>query len=200
MMITVLTLSIVLPTSTNIISQQQAAAQTNDDSNFKLYENPTYGIQIQYHFDWTIKEGDEDIDDDVTDIVSFVATVRNDSETYEPYFDISYTSVDIPLSSNVNENLNQYLTTTINDYNDTLNDFEVIESSTNSVLGGLPAYKLVFTYVDDDIYYERMEIGTIIGDKVYFVTYESEEEEQYSDYLPTIQKMIDSLKVNASNN
>lgn len=200
MIITVLTLSIVLPTLTNIISQQQAAAQTNYDSNFKLYENPTYEIQIQYPFDWTIKEGDEDIDDDVTDIVSFVATVSNDSETYEPYIDISYTSVDIPLSSNVNENLNQYLTTTINDYNDTLNDFEVIESSTNSVLGGLPAYKLVFTYVDNDIYYERMEIGTIIGDKVYFVTYESEEEEQYSDYLPTIQKMIDSFKINASNN
>ena len=85
MIITVLTLLIVLPTPTNIISQQQeASAQTNDSSTFKLYENPTYGIQIQYPSDWGIDEGDIEPDDDVTDIVLFLAPVRNDSETYTP--------------------------------------------------------------------------------------------------------------------
>jgi hypothetical protein len=98
--------------------------------------------------------------------------------------------------------LNEYLTTTINDYNDT-QDFKVIESNTNSsILGGKPAYKLVFTDVDDDNnYYKSMEIGTIIGDKIYFVTYDAEgEEERYSDYLPTVQKMIDSLNITTSDN
>ena len=52
----------------------------------------------------TIEEGDvdSDDDDDVTDIVSFVAPVRNDSETDEPYLDISYIPIDSPLSSNIN--------------------------------------------------------------------------------------------------
>ena len=196
MIITVLTLSIVLPTPIDMISQQQeASAQTNDNNTFKLNENPTYGIQIQYPFNWRIDEGDVDSDDAVTDIVSFVALIGNDSETDGPSL---YMSIDNQ-SSNLNENLNEYLTTLIDDYNDT-EDFEVIESNTNSTLAGKLAYKLVFTDVyDDDINYESMEIGTIIGDKVYIATYEAEEE-QYSDYLPTVQKMIDSLKINASNN
>ena len=181
MMLTVLALSIVLPTPTNIISQQQEAlAQTDDNSTFNLYENTTYGIQIQHPSDWEIDEGDVEPDDDVTDIVSFFAPIGNDSETDGPSL---YISIDNQ-STNLNENLNEYLTTTINDYNAS-EDFEVVESNTNSTLAGYPAYKLVFTDVDDDINYESMEFGTIIGDKVYFATYEAEEE-QYSDYLPTV--------------
>jgi hypothetical protein len=41
-----------------------------------------------------------------------------------------------PLSSNLSENLDEYVTTTINDYNDTLKDFKVIESNTNSSILG----------------------------------------------------------------
>ena len=43
-----------------------------------------------------------------------------------------------------------------------------------------------------------MEIGTIIGDKVYFIEYAAEEE-QYSDYLPTLQKMMDSFRLDDTN-
>ena len=95
--------------------------------------------------------------------------------------------------------MNEYLTTTTNDYNDTLKDFKVIESNTNSILACYPAYKLVFTEIEDDINYKSMEIGTIIGDKGHFVTYEAEEA-QYLYYLPTVQKMIDSLRIDTSNN
>jgi hypothetical protein len=44
-----------------------------------------------------------------------------------------------------------------------------------------------------------MDIGTIIGDKVYSLSYVVQRE-QYSDYLPTVQKMINSLKITTSNN
>jgi eukaryotic-like serine/threonine-protein kinase len=190
-------------TTTNIIiyrQQQEALAQSNDDDNnnntFKLYENITYGIKIEYPSNWTIEEeGDED-SDNVIDVVSFFAPVRNNSETVTPSL---YITIDNP-PLNLIENLNEYLRTTINDYNDS-QDFQVIESNTNSsTLGGYPAYKLVYTDVDEDnINYKDMEIGTIIGDKVYLVTYDAAEEE-YSVYLPTVQKMIDSLKITTSNN
>jgi hypothetical protein len=39
-----------------------------------------------------------------------------------------------------------------------------------------------------------MEIGTIIGDKVYYIKYIAEEE-KYSNYLPTIQMMINSFEI-----
>jgi hypothetical protein len=43
-----------------------------------------------------------------------------------------------------------------------------------------------------------MDIGTIIGDKVYLLSYTAQRE-QYPDYLPTVQKMINSLNITTSN-
>jgi hypothetical protein len=198
-MIALLMLSVALPIPTNIIhhhqQQQVAVAQTNDDDNnntFKLYENATYAIHIQYPFNWTIEEGDAYPDDGYTDIVSFFAPVGNDPESEVPSLYISIDS----LSSNRNENLSEYLTTTINDYYSDSEDFKVIESNANSILGGKPAYKLVSTDVyDDGTIYKSMEIGTIIGDKLYLLSYEAEDEKQFSEYLPIIQKMIDSFRI-----
>ena len=39
-----------------------------------------------------------------------------------------------------------------------------------------------------------MEVGTIIGDKAYSVQYIADAP-RYTDYLPTVQKMIDSLVI-----
>ena len=55
--ITVLTLSVALYTNTIIHQQQEAFAQTNDNT-FESYENPTYGINIQYPSNWRVDEGD----------------------------------------------------------------------------------------------------------------------------------------------
>lgn len=190
--ITVLTLSVDLHTNT-IIHQQEAFAQTNDNT-FKRYENPTYGINIQYHSDWRADGGDIYAGDYVTDIVSFIAPIRNNTEAYAPSLSISIDNI----PPNLNENQNEYLSRIITDYSDTYEDFNVIEYDTDSILSGKPAYKIVFTNEEDGIDYKNMEVGTIIEDKVYFVTHYAEEEEQYLDYLPTIQKMISSVKMTKS--
>jgi hypothetical protein len=39
-----------------------------------------------------------------------------------------------------------------------------------------------------------MEVGTIIGDKAYSVQFIADAP-RYSDYLPTVQKMIDSMQI-----
>ena len=196
--IAVLTLLAAVPITTDattiIQQEEQDLAQTNIDNSFKKYQNPDYGINIQYPSNWRVDEGDVYADDYVIDIVSFIAPVTSDSEAYSPSLSIS---IDNP-PPNLNENLNEYLARITNDYGDTLKDFEVIESDTNSILDGKPAYKLVSTDVEDDIDYKSLEIGTIIGDKVYFVTYYAEEE-QYSNYLPTVQKMISSFQLVDSN-
>ena len=44
-----------------------------------------------------------------------------------------------------------------------------------------------------------MDIGTIIEDKVYSIRYAAEKE-QYSNYLPVVQKMINSLNITTYNN
>jgi hypothetical protein len=203
--ITVSMLLVALPIRTNtIIHQQQlrqALAQANDNNNknnnsFRIYENPAYGIQIQYPSTWIIYAGDMFSGDDAIDIVSFLGPVKSDTKAHAPSLYISIISLPPP---DLNLNLNEYLTRITNDYKAKLKEFKVIESDTSSILAGKPAYKLIFTDEEDEIYYKTMDIGTIIEDKVYFLSYVVQRE-QYSDYLPTVQKMIDSLKITTSNN
>jgi eukaryotic-like serine/threonine-protein kinase len=219
MMIIIITVSMLLValpnrTNTTIHQQRQALAQENDDDNnknnnknknnsFRTYENPAYGIQIQYPSTWIVYADDvfsdnDDNNDASIDIVSFLGPVKSNKEAYAPSL---YISIDNPPSpSDLNLNLNEYLTRITNDYEAGLKEFKVIESDTNSsILAGKPAYKLVFTDEEDEIYYKTMDIGTIIGDKVYSIRYAAEKE-QYSDYLPTVQKMINSLNITTSNN
>ena len=56
------------------------------------------------------------------------------------------------------------------------------------------AHKIVFT-ATDSIKHERkaMQIWTVKGDNAYLITYKAEPG-QYSKYLPTIQKMVDSFQ------
>jgi hypothetical protein len=62
------------------------------------------------------------------------------------------------------------------------------------IFGDNPAYKLVYTDKEDDINYKTMEIGALVGDKVYFIEYFAEEN-YYSKYFPTIQEIIESVEV-----
>ncbi len=140
-----------------------------------------------------IPKGRRYADDYITDVVALLAPVRSNSEEYTPSLSISIDN----LPPNQNPTLNEYLDQTINAYYETLQEFRVMEFDTDSTLSGKPAYKLVSTDVEDGIDYKNLEIGTIIGDKVYFVTYDAEEE-QYYDHLPIIQKMIGSLRIMSS--
>jgi hypothetical protein len=176
------------------------STQVNDNSNtFKTFEQPNYGIQILYPSNWRIYVSNYPGEIFHTDdIVSFLAPVSADSEADRPSLIISYISTN-NRSSYLNLNLYGYVTKATKGYDNIYTDFKVIESSINNILAGKPAYKLVFTNVKHDINYKSMEIGTIVGDKIYSVTFTAEEKE-YSVHLPTIQKMISSLKITAFNN
>lgn len=85
--------------------------------------------------------------------------------------------------------MTQYANDSISDLNQSLDDFKLIESTTNNVLAVLPAYKSIFTCMDENTIYEDMEIGAIKGDKAYILTYEAGMNE-YDKYLPIIQELI----------
>jgi hypothetical protein len=79
-----------------------------------------------------------------------------------------------------------------------LHAFKLLELSTNSsILAGKPAYTLIGTYHPSAGLQKLMETGTIIGDKAYVVQYIADAP-KYSDYLPAVQKMIDSLLIKKS--
>jgi S1-C subfamily serine protease len=167
-----------------------SAATTSD---ILTYQNSAFGIRIQYPANWTKDEQDFDPNDGVTDIVVFSSPLENRLDRYSENLGISMDRL-----SNQDMTLEEYITSLITDYNETLTDFNLIESNTSTTLGGednnRPAYRLLYTDKEDDANYKTMEIGTIIGDRVFFINYVAEEE-KYSNYLPNIQMMINSLQI-----
>jgi hypothetical protein len=166
-------------------------------SNILTYQNSPYGISIQYPANWTKNEKDYDPNDNITNIVSFSSPLTNRFDNYSETLLISIKGL-----SNQSMTLKEYATSLITDYNKTLTDFKVIESNTNITLAGAnnsPAYGLIYTDREDGINYKTMEIGTISGDRIYFIDYIAEEK-QYSNYLPTIQMMTNSFEINKNYN
>jgi S1-C subfamily serine protease len=168
---------------------QLSSATASTTSDILTYENTSYGIRIQYPANWTKDEQDFDPSDGITDIVSF-------SSPFENRLDIYSENLGIHLESLTDQNmtLEEYANLLITRYNETLADFNLIESNTSTTLGGNPAYSLIYTDKEDDTNYKSMEIGTIIEDRVYFIDYIAEED-NYSHYLPIIQMMINSLEI-----
>jgi len=161
-----------------------------EDEDLRSFENNSYGIKIQYPANWTKDEEDLDPTDPITNIVTFSSPFDSRLDQYSETFGISIENL-----TDTNMTLEEYADSLIANYNETLTDFKLIESNTNSTLAGSnPAYRLVYSDREDDTNYKTMEVGTIIGDKVYFIEYIAEEE-NYSDYLPIVYTMADSLEI-----
>jgi hypothetical protein len=164
-----------LLSSTSLTNQQYQTitiAQTSDT--FRIYENPTYGIQIQYPSDWG----------------------RLDLSFLQDSADIDfYPLSDISLAKNLkiqvenlpfhNMTLEEYTNTQINPTEENL-----LESNTTT-LADIPGYKIVFTSIEG---LKTMQVWTIKDDKAYIITYVAQEED-YENDLQIAQKMIDSFEI-----
>jgi eukaryotic-like serine/threonine-protein kinase len=152
---------------------------TTASAGFLMYENPTYGISMQYPSDWRISESN----DHTTQIVEF------DTPSAGSLI-VTIVKLDKP-----NYNLKQFLDEKIQELN--IYTDQVEESTTNAILANQPAYSLIYT--DTTTWDKVKEVGTIIGDKVYILTY-STNIQNYSTYLEIVDKMIDSFQItNISN-
>ena len=161
--------------STSLTNQQHQTITIAQTSNtFRIYENPTYGIQIQYPSDW----GRLDL--------SFL----QDSADID-FYPLSDTSLAKNLKIQVenlpfhNMTLEEYTNTQINPTEENL-----LESNTTT-LANIPGYKIVFTNV---VGLKTMQVWTIKDDKAYIITYVAKEED-YENDLQIVQKMIDSFEI-----
>jgi serine/threonine-protein kinase len=149
------------------------------------YVNSTYGIKLQYPSSWDNEENGTR-QDTGTDVVTFSPPAIN-----------SNASLDISIDDISDEKgiaLSQYANNGISDLKQSLKSFKLVGLSTNNVLAGLPAYKSIYTYADQNTIFKDMEIGAIKGDKAYILTYEAGMNE-YDKYLSIIQEMINSFQI-----
>jgi hypothetical protein len=158
--------------------------------NFSTYENSSYGLQMLYPSDWKIVDGRDD-NDGIIEMSGFVSP-------FEDRFDRYKERVWLYLDNAPNENmtLEEYTNEVISHYNESLQDFHLLDNDTDSmILAGYTAYRLVYTStLEDGTINKQMEIGTKIGDKVYYLTYYAEEE-KYHNFLPVIHDMINSFEI-----
>ena len=162
------------------------------ESNFLTYTDFDFGVQIKYPQDWEIEEqGANDASDGAGDFVGFYSPLENRLDDYQERL---WLSVDDLHGENMT--IEEYTAEVINHDNETIRNFQLLDSDTDSIiLDGYPGYKIVSTQtLDNGRVVKQMEIGTIIGDKVFFLTYYAEED-KYEDYLPVIQDMIDSFEI-----
>lgn len=77
-----------------------------------------------------------------------------------------------------------------------------IEQQSNFTIAGNPAHKVVYNTTTSSMGQKvpplkKMEVWTIKNTKVYDITY-SASSSRYNDYLPTIQKMLDSFRIGST--
>ena len=156
-------------------------------ANLLTYQNSTAGITLQYPSNW-VKQENGTRQDTQTDLVTFTPPTINSNASLDITVD--------DITDSMGTTLAQYASDEIGSLKQQFasNDFKLIESKSSIILAGLPAYRIVYTSVDQNTTTKDMEIGAIKGGKVYLLTYEAGPNE-YDKYLPIALKMIDSFKL-----
>jgi hypothetical protein len=157
-----------------------AATLTN---NLLTYQNPTYGITLQYPSSWEKIEypriGLAAVGNDL--VANFLAPLVNASDHWREHFMIQV--------------LNQ-------------TQAKKLIPQSDTSLGGRHGYKRVYdstmeifnldTNTEQRLHLKTMEVWVTIGNgDTYLLIYKAVAA-RYSDYLPTIQKMLDSFKIGSS--
>jgi PsbP-like protein len=157
------------------------------------YKHPSLGITMQYPSNWLKKEYPYNPVINNTLVTFFspspsasaLGNVSGVSGSFVPY-------IDIFVFASKNMSLNEIVNGTVNNLaaNANLNESKSITLKDNN-----PAYTLTYTVtIAGNGSLKKMQVWTLKDYKVYVITFTAEEA-LYSKYLPTIQKMINSLEI-----
>jgi hypothetical protein len=164
-------------------------------STYDTYDSANYGISIQLPPDWKIDENDYTPDDTIDTVVTFSSPLEGASDEWQESVSISIENL-----PTVNNDLDTIVDENAELYDDTLENFEVVSVDTSGTLAGEPAYELIYTDTieneanGDDIDLETWEMGTIIGNKLYFIEFTAEAA-KFPDLLPTVGDMVSSFQI-----
>ena len=187
-----------------IFAQESVATLANSvsDSNntiiFNNYENSEVGVSIKYPSNFLI---DESNSNETVKQISFFPAYDDDSglspETFISWFDV-YVQTFYPPTFYSPDNVSSYLEDRTNAVQQEDQDVTIIESSTDSLLAGHPAYKLVTRSYSGNETIDTIEYGIIVNNKLYSLTYEVNTSD-YQNSLPIANKMIYSFNIDSDN-
>lgn len=170
----------------NALLQSQLVFAQEQGEAFLVYDNPTYGIFMQYPSNWIASTSGLA---DYTDLIAFYSPLQNLSDSFPARMTISV----VPYSQNISlpEYTNFVMTT--------LNQSEQVDvrNSSQVTVAGYPGHRAVLAtqpFQNSTLVLDQMNIWTTIGNKVYIVTYEGEES-TFNHHLPEATRMLESLVI-----
>jgi hypothetical protein len=154
-------------------------------------------LSIEYPSDWQLQEFQPDPNANYNDIAAFISPSLSITDPYQDFVLLS-----VEKFANQNITLEEYLEYTIAVYNgsEALPSSQVISYSDDVFLTNknYPAYQVEFTYRSDQDNRQLrvIEVGTVIEDKAYFVSYYASDDRGFSQLVPIAQQMFESLEIN----
>jgi hypothetical protein len=152
---------------------------------FLTYQDPVYGIKIQYPSAWEKIQLGKDF------IVGFISPSSHDSGVLENLM-ISATRLSSPDTS-----LNDFGNTRISALESQYRDFHLLSSGPFITSTGSPVYKIEYTHTEGILPITTTEIWTLKGTEALMLLANVDTSEA-STYMPVFQKMINSFSSSTS--
>jgi hypothetical protein len=170
-------------------STDQTTSLAQQQGEWSLYQNVTYGVSILYPSNWTQQNSTGDADDRFIYVSDFFSPEETDG--YFAYVTIAIDSM--PNTTNIESYRNQSID--IYRQDPEFQEFQVLSSGVgNFTLAGMPAYSLEVTYTDLEFGPQNMlEVGTIFDNRVYYIQYFADTP-IYQKYFPIAERMIESFQ------
>lgn len=162
-------------------------SQSLELTNWKIYRNEKYRFEIHYPSNWTRQE-QEPFGTLALIFVAFLSPQESASDMFLENINITVQDL-----SNQPMTLDEYTNLSINQMSQYITDFNIIDSSVTTLVGN-PAHKIVYTGKEGQNNLKWMQIWTIKDNKAYVITYTAKID-TYSNFLGTIQQMINSFKL-----
>jgi hypothetical protein len=168
-------------------SENIASRKTTE---FLTYKNSIYGFTIQYPANWEKIDFSKGIEEDDRHIVvTFLSPSEGTLDIFREYLIIQ-----VGDKLMFNRSLEQYVDTQVNSLRRSLSNFQIVESNTTTVAGNL-AHTIVYIFKVGEDEYKVTENWTIKDDKLYYLKYSTESENNSGNHGSTIRKMIDSFRI-----
>jgi hypothetical protein len=187
------------------------SVSSNNYNTFSLYKNTQYNFDIQYPSNWQKIEFTQGIERGGRNtVVNFLSPSEGAADKFREYFIVEVEDLRLQqgfaMSSRSSFSLlTEYVNHQISDYKKLYQGFQLTESPSSSLLNktdnnsspddNSQSYKIVYTYDDTTAgKIKIMELFLLKNNKIYSSSFHSEVS-NYSKYLPTIQKIVDSVHI-----
>jgi hypothetical protein len=189
------------------------SASSNNHNTNSLYKNAQYNFDVQYPSNWQKIEFTQGIERGGRNtVVNFLSPSEGTADKFREYFIVKVDELRPEqgfaiTSSSSHSLLTEYVNQQISDYKKLYQGFQLTESPTSSLLllnktdnSSSPndyslSNKIVYTYNDATAgKIKIMELYLLKNNKIFSLSFHSEAS-KYSMYLPTIQKIVDSVHI-----